>query len=264
MAGRHGALLGALLAVGALGAGAAVLPDGALSALEARAVAWTSGTPAPSATPARKAPKKKPTRKTAPKAASSAAGRSGPVRLTCSCPKKKAAAGARLQAVQPPQVVTEQNPPSAVLVGPGMGGVDRGIADTGRHSDGTWPVYDAGRRYHPGSQATLGVTATAGTTTGSLAVSWNDIGDPATIRYRVGYQPQTWVKATGDSSWTYPPITWVTVKPLGKEGTNTWTLRTATRGVRYTVWLEVDVSTPEDTIGSTRMLLGQQSGVLVP
>ena len=275
MAGRRGLVAGALLAVGVAAGGGLLLPDGALASLEARAVAWTSGSPAPVVTPARKAPRKpaRPTRKKAalqaaakqdPKAAGARRSGSG-VDLACSCPKKKAAAGARLQAVQPPQVVTGQNPPSAVLVGPGAGGVDRGIADTGTHSDGTWPEYRTGRRYQPGSQADLGATATAATaTTGRLAVTWLDIGDPATITYRVGYQPQTWVKASGGSSWTYPAITWVNVPPLGAEGTQTWTLPNATRGLRYTVWLEVDVSTPEDTIGSTRMLLGQQNGVLVP
>ena len=270
MAGRRrGLVAGALLAAGVVTGGALVLPDATVRALESRAVAWTSSSPAPTVTPARKAPKppkpKLPKAKKAAKGAS-AGGSAGGASLACSCAKKKnGAAGARLQAVQPPQVVTRQNPPSAVLVGPGAGGVDRGIADTGTHSDGTWPDYDAGRRYHPGSQANLGVTPTAGpATTGRIAVSWLDIGDPATITYRVGYQPQTWVKASGDSSWTYPAITWVNVPPLGAEGTQTWTLPNATRGLRYTVWLEVDVSTPEDTIGSTRMLLGQQNGVLVP
>jgi hypothetical protein len=227
-------------------------------------------------TPARKAPQKKsPKKKATPKRATKAVGakavgakaglsKAG-AKLRCACPENgDGVVGARLQAVQGPRVVTGQNPPSARLVGPGAGGTDRGIADTGRHSDGTWPAYEVGRRYHPGSQANLGVTPTATGTTGRIAVSWLDIGDPATITYRVGYQPQTWVRATGDSSWTYPAITWVDVTPLGAEGTRTWTLPTATRGVRYTIWLEVDVSTPEDAMGSTRMLLGQQNGVLVP
>lgn len=260
MAGRRGIVVGALLA-GAV-AGALALAGGAVEAIEARAVAWTAGEPPQAA--AQPSPKARPA-SAKPAAARSAAAsgkRSGTAKLACTCPKK--AAKASPQRVRGPQVVTAQDPPSARLVGPGTGGVDRGIADTGRHSDGTWPQYDAGQRYHPGSQANLGVTATATATTGRLVVTWLDIGDPATLTYRVGYQPQTWVKATGDSSWTYPAITWRTVAPLGAQGTQTWTLPTATRGVRYTVWLEVDVSTPEDTLGSTRMLLGQQSGVLVP
>lgn len=283
MAGRrHGLVTGALLTLGVLAGGAALLPADAMASVEARAVAWTTGSAAPApVVPARKAPKKKPPKlkATAKRAGTSVAARSVSAKsvsarpggsrsgasLTCSCPKKAAPAGARLQAVQGPQVVTGQNPPSARLVGPGAGGVDRGIADTGRHSDGTWPEFDAGRRYHPGSQTNLAVTPSAATaTTGRIAISWLHIGDPATIRYRVGYQSQKWVPAGGGSSWTYEPITWVEVPPIAAEGTQTWTLAKAVRGERYTVWLEVDVSTPEDTLGSTRMLLGQQNGVLVP
>lgn len=266
MAGRrHGLVAGALLAVGAV-AGGLALSDGAVEALEARAVAWTTGEPAAEPGPAAAPRPTKRTAKASPAAAlpgASAAKRSRTAKLACTC--KKRSGKATLKRIQGPQVVTEQDPPSARLVGPGQGGVDRGIADTGTHSDGTWPDFDPGRRYHPGSQTNLAVTPSAAGATGRIAISWLHIGDPATITYRVGYQPQTWVKpATGASSWTYPAITWVNVPPITGEGTQTWTLNRATRGVKYTVWLEVDVSTPEDTIGSTRMLLGQQSGVLVP
>jgi hypothetical protein len=304
---RSSLLTGALVAVALVVAGGTVLADDLAAVLGARTerVAWTGAAPeaapaAPAKAAKQKAAKQKAAKQKAAKqkaaARKAAAKASAKKAATKKVPKKKAAkkaagagtvsvagttgygpdgpqgpgtcscaggAGGTLTRMRGPQVVKGGYPPSVRLVAPGQGGVDRGIADTGTHSDGTWYERATPLRYHPGSRLTI----TATPSPGRVDLSWFHNGDPATIRYRVGYQPNTWVRSTvRPNTWTMPPIVWVDVAPAAAEGVMTWRLPRAARGVEYTFWLEVDLSTPppEDTLGSTRMLLAQTSHILVP
>ncbi|WP_088320921.1 hypothetical protein [Kineosporia sp. R_H_3] len=294
---RSGVLTGALVAVALVVAGGTLLADDLAGVLGGATgpVAWTQESAAPEERPGAAA--KKPAAKKAAAKKDAAAKKKSAAKQKAAA--KKAAAGATggdaaagavsaagygpdgpqgpgtccsggsgttqggLPRVRGPQVVKGSNPPSVRLVVPGVGGVDRGIADTGTHSDGTQYSLSRPLRYHPGSQTTLEAAPSAG----RVDLSWFHNGDPATLTYRVGYQPNTWIRSTTrPDTWTTPPIVWVDVPPAAAEGVMSWRLARAARGVEYTFWLEVDLSTPppEDVLGSTRMLLARTSHVLVP
>ncbi|WP_088282008.1 hypothetical protein [Kineosporia sp. A_224] len=301
MAGRRsGVLTGALVAVTLVLAGGTLLADDLAGVLGGATgpVAWTQEAAAPASAQAGKpaavtkagpkagakkkaaskkkaAAKKAAAKKAAAEKAAAERAAAGTVSAagygphgpqgpgTCSCAGGPGTTQGGPARVRGPQVVKGSNPPSVRLVVPGIGGVDRGIADTGVHSDGTWHTYTWPQRYHPGSQVTLDAVPSPG----QVTLSWYHNGDPAALTYRVGYQPNTWIRSTTrPDTWTTPPIVWVDVPPAAAQGVMSWRLARATRGVEYTFWLEVDLTTPppEDVLGSTRMLLAQTSHVLVP
>ncbi len=149
---------------------------------------------------------------------------------------------------------------STRLVPPRHGGVDRGIADTGKHSPGDVRSCTCPQKYKPSSRVPISARTTG---SGRVTVAWWHNGDPAAVSYRVGYQPQTWVRSVTDGDLTLPAFTWATVPPGALAGTRSWTLTTARPGTTYAFVLMVDVTTPETGRGATRMEIGRLDGVRV-
>lgn len=115
--------------------------------------------------------------------------------------------------------------------------------------------------WRQGSSAAL---AAAPGRAGGLVVTWWHNGDPSTVRYRVGVQPDGWVRGTGDTLLTRPPIVWVTVaapRNLERCRGMSHAVAGARAGTAYTVWLEVEVRTPEVVPPTSVLPVGRLVGV---
>lgn len=105
--------------------------------------------------------------------------------------------------------------------------------------------------YGPGASVPLRVSSRPG----SVTVTWYHNGDPATRAYYVGLQPRF------GSDRQQLTVTWTRVPPSRLCLELSQTLTGLLPGRPYTVWLDIESTTPEVIGGTTRRSLNRLDGI---
>jgi hypothetical protein len=103
------------------------------------------------------------------------------------------------------------------------------------------------------------VPVTVSATTGTAVMTWWHNGDPAALAYWVGVQVQSTGAATLSRT-----ITWTRLVPPAGCRTISFPLLGLVRGTAYTLWLDLEATTPETTTGVTRHTLDQITDIALP
>lgn len=111
----------------------------------------------------------------------------------------------------------------------------------------------------------VSVPVDVATAAGSATMTWWHNGDPATVAYWVGVEPQLWVRPTAPGDLvTSSPVTWTTVAPPQGCRTVSYRVPGLRRGVSYTLWLEVQASLPESPAGFARTTVSRVPRIRLP